>query len=127
MTTKAIFANFHSLVMDFCWIRVDFLTWLPKRSTSLWQEQLELFMLSAYTQHILWKRSKRAFQNDQKVCCPKINVIGHLELHQFEWNFFPNEINMLLEGLGSNHYTPQVQINKDNYFKRKGKKEPCHF
>lgn len=26
MTTKAIFANFHSLLIDFCWIRVDFLT-----------------------------------------------------------------------------------------------------
>lgn len=26
MTTKAIFASFHSLLMDFCWIRVDFLT-----------------------------------------------------------------------------------------------------
>lgn len=39
MTTKAIFASFHSLLMDFCWIRVDFLTWVPKRSTSLMAEE----------------------------------------------------------------------------------------
>lgn len=35
MTTKAIFASFHSVLMDCCWSSVDFLTWEPSFSTSL--------------------------------------------------------------------------------------------
>lgn len=35
MTTKAIFASFHSVLIDCCWRRADFLTWEPSFSTSL--------------------------------------------------------------------------------------------
>lgn len=35
MTTKAIFASFHSVLMDCCCSSVDFLTWEPSFSTSL--------------------------------------------------------------------------------------------
>lgn len=61
MTTKAIFANFHSLLMDFCWIRVDFLTWVPKHSNSLKVEEdkedsdsLEVHF-SWMTELLLWR------------------------------------------------------------------------